>query len=42
MANFEAVFYMFSWAKKFFLNNVDVENIFEVYGGFIGQKILKL
>ena len=36
-------FFMFSWAKFFLKKNlVDLENIFEVFGGFIGQTILKL
>ena len=35
-------FHVFMGNKKKFKNIVDGENIFEVYGGFRGQKILKL
>ena len=35
-------FSCFQGQKNLFKNIVVRENIFEVYGGFIGQKILKL
>ena len=42
LATLRLVFSCFHGQKNNFKNILDSENIFEVYGGFIGQKILKL